>query len=143
MRRCGSAGSWRQRASAAYEPLSSLSDLAFDMEDLDFVRVDECVLHAHLTEQEITVERAASQEGVTTPPPVREQLAGRCAEEHEEPLEPPVFAAANAGRTAVKATSVMGKGRRRDEGGLDRDSFQCVVEALSRYTHHADPLSEC
>ena len=138
MRRCGSAGSWRQRASAAYEPLSSLSDLAFDMEDLDFVVVDECVLHAHLTEQEIT-ERAASQGGAVHAR-VREQRAGRCAEEHQEPEEPPAVVA--AGRAAVKASVMVAEGRRSsDERG--QDSFQCVVEALSRYSHHAHTLSGC
>jgi hypothetical protein len=127
MLRVGSAVSWRERAAAAYEPMSSLSDLAFDMEfeveaaGMPGLRVDECVLHAHLTEHELEDGRAAWQ---------HEGPAG-APRAHLYPEETPAVAAAE--RTTVKVNSIeTGDGRRRERGG-GMDSLECVVEALSRY----------
>jgi hypothetical protein len=124
MLRVGSAVSWRERAAAVYEPMSSLSDLAFDMEfgaGTPGLRMDECVLHAHLTEHELEDGRAAWQhEGPAGAP--RAQLFAE---------ETPAVAAAE--RTTVEVNAIVtGDGRRRERGG-DMDSLDCVVEALSHY----------
>jgi hypothetical protein len=115
--------------------MSSLSDLAFDMEvdvaGTPGLRMDECVLHAHLTEHELR-----QHEG-----PDGASRAQLFAEEEQRHL---VVAAAE--RTSVNINAIVtGDGRRQRGGGMD--SLECVVEALSRYDgayahEHSCPL-EC
>ena len=122
MLRDGSAVSWRERAAAAYEPMSSLSDMAFDMEfEVDAawpgLRMDECVLHAHLTEHELEDRRAAWQhEGPAGAPRAPVPFA-------EE--EPPPAAAAE--RMPVKINAIVTGDGRRLERGWGMDSLECVV----------------
>lgn len=60
--RAGSGSSWRERNIAAYEPMGSLSDCAFDMEMDDTFEASapstQCVLHWAWTESEIRTEHA-------------------------------------------------------------------------------------